>query len=390
MTHERESAGPAAEAALQGALTDLGLGHLQLDAERRQGLRWALCGWFAAHARDLPWRRVGDPYAIWISEAMLQQTQVATVVPYWERFLERFPDVEALALAEEDDLLAAWSGLGYYRRARSLQAAARVIVAQHHGSFPRRRPDAESLPGVGPYTAGAVLSIAYGLPEAVVDGNVARVFARLFGLEDPLASTRLDKRLWALARALVPPAGSGPDGPGAWNQGLMELGATLCTPKSPGCLLCPLAEACVARRDGRQAELPVPKPKPEKKQVELLSLLVWQRGRVLLERRPLEGRMAGMWELPTRELTEHGLWPEGWIDPELEPGEVLGSVSHGITVHRIRCEVRRGAFHAAGGRLDPGGPLAWHATERLPELGLTGMTKKVLAKDFARRLIAGA
>ena len=388
MTHEREVDGAQIEAALQVSLADLDLGHLGLDAARRQTLVWSLCAWFAAHARDLPWRRTEDPYAIWISEAMLQQTQVATVIPYWERFLERFPDVEALAVAEEDDLLAAWSGLGYYRRARSLQEAARAIVAQHHGSFPRKRRDAEALPGVGPYTAGAVLSIAHGLSEAVVDGNVARVFARLFGLSDPLASTRLDKQLWALARALVPPSGEGPDGPSAWNQALMELGATLCTPKSPGCLMCPLAEHCVARRDGRQAELPVPKPKPEKKQVELVALLVWQRGRLLLERRPADGRMAGLWELPTRELTAHALWPDEWVDAGLEPGESLGSVSHGITVHRIRCEVRRGAFHSVGGRLDPGGPLAWHSTDRLPELGLTGMAKKVLAKDFARRLFA--
>lgn len=385
MTHDREEA----DEALEVSLSELGLGHLKLPAAQRQSLQWALCAWFAAHARDLPWRRTRDPYAIWISEAMLQQTQVATVRPYWERFLERFPDVEALAAAQEDDLLAAWSGLGYYRRARSLQLAAAAIVAEHHGSFPRLREDAEALPGVGPYTAGAVLSIAYGLGEAVVDGNVARVFSRLFGLDAPLASSSLDKQLWTLARALVPQTGDGPDGPGAWNQALMELGATLCTPKAPGCLLCPVAEHCAARASGRQAELPTPKPKPVKKQVELIALLVWQRGRLLLQRRSAGGRMAGLWELPTRELTEHALWPEEWADPALEAGESLGHVSHGITVHRIRCEVRRGAYHGAGGRLDPDSEFAWHAGDSLGDLGLTGMAKKVLAKDFARRVLGG-
>ena len=255
-------------------------------------LHEALLAWYAGARRDLPWRRTRDPYAIWLSEVMLQQTRVETVIPYYERFLARWPTVSALADAPVDDVLAAWSGLGYYRRARMLHAAARAI--QEESAFP---PDAESLTrikGIGRYTAGAVASIAYGEAAPLVDGNVARVFARLFAIEDDVRSTKGIARLWALAEELV----HGGD-PGAWNQALMELGATVCVPRDPRCLVCPVRAACRGYALGVARELPRLKPK-EKPRVQRRWALVATRGGALLvgQRRP-DLRFGGLWEPPS-------------------------------------------------------------------------------------------
>lgn len=349
----------------------------------RDDLRAPLLAWYEAHRRDLPWRRIDDPYGVWISEAMLQQTRVEVVIPYWERFLERFPTVGDLAAADEDDVVAAWSGLGYYRRARALRTAAAEIVERHGGEFPRTRAEAEALTGVGPYTAGAVLSIAHGLAEAVVDGNVARVFARWFELQAPLGSSKLNRELWRRAEELVPP-----DDPGAWNQALMELGATLCTPRNPDCPACPVAHACAAHRGGRAAELPVPAPKRATVDVRLEIVLVERDGEVLVQRRARDaGRMAGMWELPTRELPgeagdRSGLWPAEYV-AGIREAEPLGEVGHGITHHRIRAAVRSGEL-AAGGDEAPAGSngeeLRWIPRAEVASLGLTGMARKVLTR----------
>src|SRR5262245_38334735 len=204
----------------------------------RADLQRMLGRWYRRERRDLPWRRTRDPYAIWISEAMLQQTRVEAVIPRYEAFLARLPDVAALAAAGEAEVLALWSGLGYYARARALRDAARAIVQRHAGVLPRTRAAWLELPGVGPYTAGAVLSIAFSASEPLVDGNVQRVLARLFALEEWQGSKALSEGCWELARALVPRAGDELD-PGAWNQALMELGARVCTARSPDCAACP-------------------------------------------------------------------------------------------------------------------------------------------------------
>ncbi len=338
-------------------------------------LRRSLLDWYADNARELPWRASSDPYAIWISEAMLQQTQVATVIPYYARFLALFSNVQALSEATDEALLGAWSGLGYYSRARKLREAALEILERHDGRFPETRAEALALPGVGPYTAGAVLSIAYGLREPLVDGNVARVFARLFLLEDPVASSALQKRLWELAEHLLPAANAKPGrGPGAFNQAIMELGATICRPKSPDCLLCPVFQLCAARKAGRTAELPVPKPRPKPTEVELEILLVRDGSRVLLQRRPEGGRMAGLLELPTIEGTSDHLFPRAYPHPGLEAGEELGRVRHGITRYRITATVRAGRL---AGEPDPDGPLGWFESRELDTLPLTGMAKKI-------------
>lgn len=380
--------------------------------EERAALHGALERWYGRVARDLPWRRTRDPYAIWISEAMLQQTRVETVVEYWTRFLESFPTVEALAGASEDQVLTHWSGLGYYQRARSLHAAARAIVEQHGGRFPDELDALRALPGIGPYTAGAVLSIAFDLPAAVVDGNVSRVFARLFGIDAELGSSGATRTFWQLAEALVPtPADPGASA-GRWNQALMELGATVCKPR-PACEVCPLGERCRARLEGRVDELPRKASKPEPIDVALEIALVCQRGRYLLERRPAGGRMAGLWQFPTREVVPAGhtarLFPEqlprdareaplleleassrgpaGRADAQCanDPGheslpDDLGELRHSITRYRIRARLRR-ARVAASAELD--GRFRWCSPRELEELPRTGMAKKV-ARRLAR------
>jgi A/G-specific adenine glycosylase len=349
----------------------------ELTPARIEALRLALCAWFAASARDLPWRRLRDPYAIWISETMLQQTQVATVVPYWERFLARFPDPTSLAEASDSDLLAHWSGLGYYSRARNLRAAARVIAEQYHGRLPRRLDELLALPGIGRYTAGAILSIAFAEPAPLVDGNVARVFARLFGLDAPLGSPAMQRSLWTLAELLVPPAGTGPDGPGAWNQALMELGALLCVSGQPRCLLCPLQPFCVARGAGREAELPVRRQRPAAVAVELELLLITDRGRLLMHRRPALGRLAGLLDLPTRETSAPArLYPPVWPARGLSAAGPLGELRHAITRHQIRGRVLLGACDFPGGALDPTAGLLWIPIAELRSAPLSGLAKK--------------
>src|ERR1700731_2152923 len=214
-------------------------------------LRKQLLGWFRQLQRDLPWRRTKDSDRIWLSESMLQQPRVAAVIPYYERFLERFPDVNALASAPQEEVLRLWSGLGYYSRARNLQSAAQQIVARHGGVFPRNEDDALELPGIGNYTAAAILSISYGAKHAVLDGNVARVLARIFAVRGDLRDAKRWQGLQERADALLDPKS-----PGDWNQAVMELGATLCTPRAPQCLLCPVAQFCRARKLGLAGAIP--------------------------------------------------------------------------------------------------------------------------------------
>src|SRR5215212_5496516 len=211
-----------------------------------------LLNWYDAHAADLPFRRTHDPYRIWLSEIMLQQTQVTTVIPYFERFLARFPTVESLAAAPLDDVLKLWEGLGYYSRARNLHRAAQHIVTDHGAHFPTTAIELQALPGIGRYTAGAIASIAYNEPVAVLDGNVMRVLTRLYDIADDIAAPATQKRLWTLAESLVPP-----DHPGNFNQAMMELGRTICKPRQPLCAACPVSAHCLAFQRGVQSERPV-------------------------------------------------------------------------------------------------------------------------------------
>ncbi len=248
--------------------------------QRRElaGFRKQLLGWFHQYKRDLPWRRTKDSYRIWLSEIMLQQTRVAAVIPYYERFLERFPDIHALAAAPQEEVLRLWSGLGYYSRARNLQRAAQEIVAKHEGHFPRGEKGALALPGIGSYTAAAILSIAYGAKHAVLGGNVARVLARIFAVQGDLRDAKRWQALQDSANALLDPKF-----PSDWNQTMMELGATLCTPQSPQCLLCPVTEFCQARKLGLAESLPARRKKRATENITLAAaVLLDPHGRTLL------------------------------------------------------------------------------------------------------------
>ena len=254
-------------------------------AERDRAIPGVLGLWFDAVARDLPWRRDRTPYAVWLSEVMLQQTRVDTVVPYFQRFMKRFPNVSALAAADLDDVLQLWSGLGYYRRARQLHLTAREVTAHHGGVFPAEAPELRALSGIGAYTAGAISSIAYGRREALVDGNVARVLARLEGIDDPIKSPEVVRRLWATAARLVPD-----DRPGRFNEALMELGATVCTPRDPRCDTCPVERFCAARAAGREREIPVTEIKRAVPRIEAVAAVLVDAGRPPAVRPPPRGR----------------------------------------------------------------------------------------------------
>jgi len=335
-------------------------------------LRAALLAWFDREKRDLPWRRTRDPYAIWISEVMLQQTQVQRVLDYWPRFLERFPTTNALAEAPLDDVLAAWSGLGYYSRARNLHRAARQIAAGHGGQLPRTSPQLRALSGFGPYTAGAVASIAFGEPAPAVDGNVARVLSRLDAIEGAPGDRRREARLWARADELV--AG---ERPGDLNQALMELGALVCTPISPSCLLCPLRGSCAALAQGRVAELPPPRARPPRALLEVAAAYCERRGRILLARRPGLGLFGGLWELPSVEGGD-GQALGALFEPAASACRRLGTVRRTLTHRELRIDVWALVLPARAA-LHRGTDARWVSRGQLDALGISSATRQVLA-----------
>lgn len=257
-----------------------------------------LLSWYEEQQRDLPWRKDSDPYKIWVSEVMLQQTRVETVIPYFCRFIDRFPDLYTLAEASEEEVLRYWQGLGYYSRARHLQEGVREVVTQYGGQIPDNREEISRIKGVGPYTAGAILSIAYGKSEPAVDGNVMRVLSRLFKIEEDITRSTTKKKFEELARVLIP------EGKASYfNQALMELGALVCTPKSPGCFLCPVRVDCQAYKEGMTDRLPVKsKKKPPEKVTLAVGLIYDDNGNILIRQRPAKGLLAKMWELPGFEV----------------------------------------------------------------------------------------
>ncbi|WP_070121093.1 A/G-specific adenine glycosylase [Bacillus marinisedimentorum] len=256
-----------------------------------------LIEWFKREQRQLPWRENRDPYRVWVSEIMLQQTRVDTVIPYFLRFMEKFPTPAALAQAEEEEVLKAWEGLGYYSRARNLQSAVREVMEQYGGNVPDDPRKISSLKGVGPYTAGAISSIAFQKPEPAVDGNVMRVMSRVLSIWDDIARPKTRKLFEEAIRSVI-----SKEDPSAFNQGIMELGALVCTPKSPSCLLCPVREHCRAFHEGVQHELPVKSKKKEPRPLEMGAAVIWNdKGEVLIHKRPAKGLLANLWEFPNHE-----------------------------------------------------------------------------------------
>lgn len=325
----------------------------------------ALLGWFAQHKRDLPWRRTRDPYAIWISEIMLQQTRVMAVIPYYERFLQRFPDFYELAGAPEADLLAHWAGLGYYHRARNLQKAAQAM--REMGAFPTSFAAIRLLPGIGDYTGAAVASIAFELPHASVDGNVLRVLSRVYADPTDIGSMAGKRHFGELAEALL-----ARDSPGDFNQAMMELGATLCVSKRPQCLVCPVAQLCRARQTGKQHEFPVKLGRAKSVTEERVLFWIERKGEVLLWQRAAGSRlMAGFWELPER----------GQL-PDVKAGTRRGAFRHGITFHNYRFEV-----YEAEAPEDVGA-CQWIALDQLEDKPVSTVLRKaqrVLQKVMAAR-----
>lgn len=345
--------------------------------DRVRRLRARLLAWYRANRRDLPWRGSDDPYAIWVSEIMLQQTQVATVIPYFERFIERFPDVRRLAAAELDDVLAAWSGLGYYRRARSLHAGALAVVERHDGRIPDSLEALLALPGVGRYTAGAIASIAFDRPAPILDGNVRRVLSRLFAIDaSTLSRSEEERKLWSLAERFA----DGP-APGDVNQALMELGALICTPSAPACGDCPWSRSCAGRAE--PGRYPVVRPKPPTTRVQVASAWIVRGDEILLEAADDSNPLRGRWELPSvvvgpgdeaeallarRVAIRHGI--------KLKVGPWLGSERHGVMQRRLAIDVYRCGVGRA--HCEPtGGDARWFALTELDRAAVSGATLKI-------------
>ncbi|NLH17640.1 MAG: A/G-specific adenine glycosylase [Phycisphaerae bacterium] len=304
-------------------------------------MRRALLAWFAANARDLPWRRTRDPYAIWISEIMLQQTRIDTVIPYYHRFLGTFPTISTLASADLDKLLKVWEGLGYYTRARNLHKAARAVVELYAAQIPDTFEGLLSLPGVGRYTAAAVASIAFGVPRAVLDGNVIRVLSRLDCVKDDPAKPKNRDKLWDRAEDLLDPAH-----PGDFNQAMMELGATICLPRNPLCLACPVAVHCLARLAGLQDKLPIRKKVPKLPLQVVAVGLIWKGRKLLIDKRKPEGLLGGLWEFPGGKRLRGEKLPativreaKEELDIVITPGPQLCVVEHAYSHFRVRLHV---------------------------------------------------
>lgn len=343
----------------------------------RRALAQKLLAWFDLHARDLPWRRTNDLYAIWVSEIMLQQTQVVTVIPYWQRFLERFPDLPALAAAPEQDVLRLWEGLGYYRRARQLHVAAKRIAQEHGSEFPTSYSAVRELPGIGRYTAGAILSIGRDQRLPILEANTIRVLSRLTAFAGEAAGAAGRKHLWLLAEQILPAQRCG-----AFNQALMELGSEICTVKAPDCERCPVAVLCAARRRGLQSQIPRPAKRMNYEDATEIAVVVRDRGRVLLRQCQSGERWAGLWDFPRFAANGHGTLEEQialrtyeLTGVKVAAGEQLATIKHGVTRFRITLHcyaaIRRSSarFTAKISR--------WVALEALPDYPLSTTGRKL-------------
>lgn len=351
------------------------------SATQKRWLRRRLLAWYRANARDLPWRRSRDPYHIWISEIMLQQTQVATVRKYFPRFVRAFPHVRRLASAEEQQVFRLWEGLGYYRRARYLHQAARRIVGEYGGDFPRSAEELRKLPGIGRYTAGAIASIAFGQREPILEANTVRLLSRLSGYRGDPHSAAGQQRLWQLATELLPEKDVAD-----FNQALMELGSLVCRASEPGCSDCPLGRLCVANALGAQGE--IPRAKVQKKWIPLreAAVVVRKNGRVLVRQCAAGERWAGLWDFPRFAIDSHGpSFPREEIVANVtaqtgvrcEPRSLLKTIKHGVTRYRITLECYEAAYLGGQARGRNGSVVRWTALTALRDLPLSTTGRKL-------------
>ncbi|HEX3852541.1 MAG TPA: A/G-specific adenine glycosylase [Polyangiaceae bacterium] len=354
-----------------------------VDSKTARAIGRALLAWYVEHRRDLPWRRSLDPYSVWVSEMMLQQTQVATVIPYFQRWMQRFPDVAALASATESDVLHAWQGLGYYSRARNLQRAAVLMVREHAGRVPDAVEALLALPGIGPYSAGAIASIAYGKAEPLVDGNVIRVLCRVFALRGDPNKNPLKTELWAHARALVPA-----QEPGDFNQALMELGATVCSPRSPRCEICPLIKLCQARAQDVAELLPELPARAKPTAVHMVAAIATRAGRVLVTKLNADApRWASMWLFPNAELTPAET-PEAAVQRALldasglhgKASGIVCVVRHTVTRFRITLDAYRTVELSGSARAKTAAELAWKSPAELSDLAMPAAHRTIATR----------
>ena len=357
-----------------------------IDSKWKQGFRRRLVTWYAKHKRDLPWRVSQDPYRVWLSEVMLQQTTVAAVKPYFERFVAQFPTVDKLAGADETQVLRLWEGLGYYRRARGLYAAAKQIVAEHDGKFPRNVATLQTLPGIGRYTAGAIASIAFNERAPILEANTIRLLARLLAYpDDPTRSTG-QKLLWTTAEDILPRSKVA-----QFNQALMELGALVCTPVNPQCSECPVSAHCAAFQLNLQSEIPKQAPKQKLSDLREAAVVVAKNGHVLVRQCGITERWAGLWDFPRFEITsEVPLFVRDELIAKVreqtgitaEPGGLLVTIKHGVTRYRITLDCYTAMFKS--GRIRVGNNIRWIRRSELRELPLSTTGRK-LANLVARK-----
>ncbi len=346
-----------------------------------------LLNWYRQSARSLPWRGHVGPYAIWVSEIMLQQTRVETVIPYYIRWMERFPTVQALADAELQEVLKAWEGLGYYSRARSLHQSAKRVVLQYDGQLPAEVSSLRNLPGVGRYTAAAIASIAFGRDEATLDGNIRRVLARVFNVSEPARSSQGERILWELADKNLPSGQAG-----EYNQALMDLGATICTPRAPACTHCPVAEICWARELGLQEQRPVMDARPAIPHYTVTAAVIQKSGAVLLAQRPAKGLLGGLWEFPggktldgedlptclRREIREE-------LDVDVKVGEPFGIYRHAYTHFRVTLHAFQCVLISGEPRPIEAADLRWVAPSELLAFPMGKIDRQI-----ASRLVEGS
>ncbi len=344
-----------------------------------------LLHWYAANARDLPWRKTRDPYRVWVSEIMLQQTQVETVIPYYRRWLKRFPTLKALAAAPLADVLTLWEGLGYYSRARNLHRAAQQVMAEFGGRLPPDTASLQKLPGIGRYTAGAIASIAFNADAAVLDGNVKRVLARVFNLTVDIRSPAGEKELWQLAESLIPTGRAGD-----YNQALMDLGATLCRPQNPICLLCPLLGVCEAQRLGVTNERPVARKKAPSPHYDVTAAIIRNRGRVLIAQRPADKLLGGLWEFPGGKCEPDESLPDCLkreikeeLGMRIRVGEQRLTLNHAFTHFKITLYVFEAEWISGKPRALQVAAFKWVRPAQLGDYAM-GKTDRAIAKIVGR------
>jgi len=337
-----------------------------------------LLTWFDQHGRhDLPWQHPRTPYRVWLSEIMLQQTQVSVVISYFQRFITALPDVPALANAPQDEVLALWSGLGYYARARNLHATAKLCVQHHAGDLPRSLAALTALPGIGRSTAGAIVSQAWGDIAPILDGNVKRVLCRVFGVAGWPGTAAIEKKLWLLADTLLPKARLAD-----WTQAQMDFGATLCTRSQPACTQCPLQDVCVAYREARTLQLPTPKPSKALPQRAVHMLIIEDAaGRILLQRRPPTGIWASLWSLPEHDDIDSARhWCQQHLQGDVDDAHTLPSLLHGFSHFRLHIHPQRMQVNGLRNSVRDNDTLRWVTRDALTRIGLPAPIRKLLMR----------